>query len=247
MTQNPSNIQDSDHKTSLTTSSIQLGLGCSGPWGQRWFSDAKAQKLIEQAIASGILHFDTAGFYGVAQERLARALSMCDQARVFVSTKTGTLSSNGKYLGKDFSEKAIRADVEFALRHFKRENLDLVYLHGPDNDQLESASQVLLRLKDEGKVSLVGVCTQGKWLEAAANCDEVDVVMGAFSIYDRSHEALLREAKAKGKKVVAISPLGQGRFRKDFYLPRSLSDGWRIARDLSKRLASKKRALSGAW
>ncbi|MEM9421332.1 MAG: hypothetical protein AAF986_02295, partial [Pseudomonadota bacterium] len=44
-------------------SGVALGFGASGAWGQRWFSEAKAERIIRTALTQNIRHFDTAGFY----------------------------------------------------------------------------------------------------------------------------------------------------------------------------------------
>lgn len=206
----------------------RLGFGVSGPLGQFWFSEAKTRALIDQAIAGGITHFDTGPFYFAAERRLGAALRELNQPPAFISTKTGT-RRKGRRLVKDFSERAIREDVEKSCRRLGRDALDLLYLHGPTSAEIDAARPVLETLKREGRVRAIGVCGEGEPLAHAARCG-FGAVMAPYNIMDRRHEAIFAEAKKRGVLTVAVAPLAQGLFDPEFNRPHSLPDLWRIAR-----------------
>lgn len=212
----------------MRNQSLRLGFGVSGPLGQFWFSEAKTRALIEHAVAGGITHFDTAPFYFDAEKRLGDALRGLGGAGVFVSTKTGT-RRKGRALAKDFSERAIREDVEESCKRLGRETLDLLYLHGPASAEIDAARPVLDALKQEGRVRAVGVCGEGEPLSHALRIG-FDAIMGVYNILDLRHEAIFAEAKKRGALTVAVAPLAQGLFDPRFNRPRSLSDFWRLAR-----------------
>ena len=207
---------------------LRLGFGVSGPLGQFWFSEAKTRALIEQAIAGGISHFDTGPFYFGAEERLGAALRALGNPDVFVSTKTGTRRERRR-LVKDFSERAIREDVDQSCKRLGRNALDLLYLHGPTSAEIDAARPVLDALKQEGRVRAVGVCGEGEPL-AYASRGGFDAVMGVYNLLDRRHEATFAEAKKGGVLTVAVAPLAQGLFDPKFNRPQSLPDLWRLAR-----------------
>ena len=203
----------------------RLGFGVSGPLGQFWFNEAGTRGLIAQALAGGVTHFDTAGFYFDAEQRLGDALA---GSAAFVSTKTGTRRQGGRLI-KDFSEAAIRADVEQSCGGLSRDRLDLLYLHGPSIDQIDAALSILHSLKREGRVRAIGVCGEGAPLAHSVSAG-VDAIMGAYNVLDRRHEAIFAEAKRAGVMTVAVAPLAQGLFDPRFNSPRTLSDLWRLAR-----------------
>ena len=120
-----------------------LGFGVSGPHGARWFREGKLARLIAQALDGGVRHFDTAPFYGEAEERLGRALQ--GRSDIFISTKTGTRRA-GRRLVKDFSPAGMRADVEGSLLRLKREAVDVIYLHGPAPAEVAPALAALAAL-----------------------------------------------------------------------------------------------------
>lgn len=204
-----------------------LGFGVSGPHGAAWFSEQKLARLIAQAIDGGVRHFDTAPFYGAAEARLGRALRGIGARDVIVSTKTGTRRQGARVV-KDFSEGAIRADVEASLKRLHRDALDLLYLHGPAAPEIDAALPAMLALKAEGKVRAIGVCGEGAPLDHAVSAG-FDAIMGAYNIIDRRHAGTFERARARGVQTVAIAPLVQGAFA-DRTAPPTLSGLWRLAR-----------------
>lgn len=228
----------------------RIGFGVSGPLGQKWFSEAKTRALIEQAIAGGIAHFDTAPFYFDAERQLGEALNAIGRGDVIISTKTGT-RRDGRRLIKDFSERAIRADVEESRRRLRKTPLDLLYLHGPTSRQIDETVPILEALKREGKIAKSGVCGEGDALAHAAGCG-FDAVMGVYNLIDRRHEEIFAAAKRAHVMTVAIAPLMQGLFDPKLHRPSSMSDIWRLARvacrDRYRRreIEAARRAMEGA-
>ncbi|MEQ1931833.1 MAG: aldo/keto reductase, partial [Parvularculaceae bacterium] len=148
---------------------LRLGFGCSGAWGMPWFDAARARAVLLKALEGGVRHVDTAGFYsgGEAERRLGATLREFREP-LFVSTKTGTAYAYGR-TRKDFSEGAIRGDVEASLKRLSRERIDLLYLHGPSSTQLAQALPTLLKLREEGMIARWGVCGEGRGLEEAVD------------------------------------------------------------------------------
>ncbi|MCI5046640.1 MAG: aldo/keto reductase [Aquisalinus sp.] len=230
----------------------RLGFGCSGPWGMRWFDENRAINLIRTAISSGITQFDTGSFYcdGEAERRLGLALSDLEaneKEALTISSKTGTRKNTRGKLVKDFSEGTMRHDLETSLQRIGVSRLDILYLHGPDDDSLQKALPVLVGFKQQGLIGNIGVCGEGRGLEVATNTPEVDVIMGTFNILTRHHQETFRKAKQQGKKVVSIAPLAQGLYRRGFLQPRSLPDLWYLARAIVKNRTELRRARSLKW
>lgn len=213
----------------------RLGFGASGAWGQRWFSAQKAERLVERALERGITHFDTAGFYagGIAETRLGTALQRTSRESLVISSKVGTRYKGTKAI-KDFSVAAIRSDVNASLKRLRREQLDILYLHGPSIEQIDGTQNVLAMLKTEGKVGAVGVCGEGEQLAHAIKTGDFDVIMGLYNAFDQRHGDLFAKARRKKMKTVAIAPLGQALYRQGFMVPKSPADAWYLTRALAK-------------
>lgn len=212
-----------------------MGFGCAGAWAKRWYSADQADAIVRAAFDAGIRHFDTAGFYagGEGERRLGRLLKDFREP-AFVSTKVGTRYRGLLSPAKEFSPAAIRTAVEESLGRLGVDCLDLVYLHGPSSRELLDGVGALERLKDEGKLARIGVCGAGNGLDEATRAPGVDVIMGVYNLFHREHDGVFRRARESGLGVVAIAPLAQGLYKKDFFLPRTLPDIWHLARAVAK-------------
>ncbi len=221
-----------------------IGYGCSGVWGERYFSERKAIRLVEQAVARGVRLFDSATFYcnGEAERRLGRALQAVGEPGVLVSGKVGTRLDNAGRHYKDFSETAIREDVSRSLSRLKRDALDILYLHGPDEHTLSPSLEILTRLKTEGLIRAIGVCGASGPLETAANQDALDALMCPYNVLNHAHVPAMRKAAARGAYVFAIAPIAQGLFRRTLFVPRTPADIWYLARALLYKRADLHRA-----
>ncbi|MEO0699345.1 MAG: aldo/keto reductase, partial [Pseudomonadota bacterium] len=236
--------------TDLFGSSLRLGYGCAGAWGMPWFLESEARRLVLSAADLGVTHFDTGAFYarGVAEKRLGQIMrSTAASKDWFISTKTGTRRDRwGRYY-KDFSEEGIRADVETSLQRLGRDWLDLLYLHGPSPEEVLHTAPVIRKLRDEGKVAYAGICGEQRAftsaLEAFGPDDQVfSVMMGVYNILNKDHARVFQRAKRQGLFTIAIAPLAQGLYNRNFFRPRSLVDVWAIARATIKNRAELARA-----
>lgn len=228
----------------------RLGLGISGPLGADWFSEAKALALIEGAIERGISRFDTSPLYGVAETRLGgaiRSLGPAAAKSLKVSTKVGNFLDEQGRRRRDFSPETIRRLVEQSLGRLGLDALEILYLHGPDEHELLTSLPVLADLQEAGLIRQTGVCSEGSHLARAAREDGIDVLMGTYNLFDRRHETLFEEASSAGRKITAIAPLGQGLYRRGFLFPKSLADGWYIARALIRNRRQLSRATHVQW
>ena len=73
----------------------EISLGCSGFWGNSYFSEKKASAIIYAAFDWGVNFFDTGHNYSCfhAEPRLGRIvkeiLSINDRSRLIISSKAG--------------------------------------------------------------------------------------------------------------------------------------------------------------
>lgn len=214
----------------------RLGFGATGAWAKPWFSERKARRLIHMALERGIRYFDTAGFYsdGLAEERLGRALAETHHTDIAISTKVGTKKGARGQFENDFSLGAIRRDIEASLQRLGHDHIDTVYLHGPARKDVIGSAELLAELKQEGKIGHVGLCGRNDTLSFGMRAGYADTLMGPYNAFDTSQADIFAEARKAGLKTAAISPLGQGFYRRNFLVPKSLPDLWYIARALGQ-------------
>ena len=221
---------------SLGGGDLRIGFGCAGAWAKPWFSAKIAERLVGEAVDLGVRHFDTGAFYagGEGERRLGAALTALKARDIFVGTKTGTRYDRYGRARKDFTAASIRADIAASLRRLGRNQLDLVYLHGPSSVQFDQGVETLSKLKENGDVARIGVCSVGAHLDHAVRSGAVDAIMGEYNLFSRRHGPVFADARRRGVGVVAIAVLGQALYDRQFFKFRGPEDAWRIARALVK-------------
>jgi aryl-alcohol dehydrogenase-like predicted oxidoreductase len=204
-------------KTGFEISRLGLGtaeIGFSYGIGARPLcSEAEAITLLKQAVELGITFFDTANYYGLAEERIGKSGILKDP-RVIVETKCAQFLEKGEVYSGSELEKKIRDQVEDSLTKLNVEALPILMLHGPSKQQIEQGEliEIVKKLKQEGKVRATGVSTRGEEAPLAAIAsDFFDVIQVAYSILDqRMSTNVLPAATDKHVDVVNRSVLLKG-------------------------------------
>lgn len=173
--------------------------------------DATVERLLAAALDEGVVFWDTAPAYGTSEERLGPFVKT-HRDRLVICTKAGEEFGPAGST-HDFSRDAITASVHRSLRRLRTDVIDVVLLHSAGHDESAlvggEARESLEALVEVGDVRAIGLSAKtSEGIDAAAR--GLDVVMAAFSVDDRRHEAALRRAHAQGVGVLAIKVLGQG-------------------------------------
>jgi L-galactose dehydrogenase len=179
-------------KTGLKVS--VAGLGCGGPsrLGMRGDAgaEARAVRLIKQALDLGVNFLDTAQNYGT-EGVVGKGIAGTPRDRVVLSTKK-TLPTPDEAK----PEAAIFEGVEKSLRLLGTDYIDIYHLHGVEPKDYEFAQNRLIapmrRLKEQGKIRFIGVTegfvvdTTHTMLADSLNKNLWDVVMVGFSLLNPS-------------------------------------------------------------
>jgi len=230
-------------KTGLTVS--RLGLGTAeigfayGLGAPELPSEKEAIKLLRTAVELGVTFFDTANYYGLAEERIGKS-GILKNPRVVVCTKCAKFLEDGEVLTPAQMKKKIFEQVESSLRTLRIETLPLLLLHGPSAEQLREGvlTAIISKLKQEGKIRYWGVSTRGEPAPLAAIECGADAVQVAFSIADRRMVPVFAAAQAKDVGVINRSVYLKGVFAgRAEYLPPS--------RAALKRAAQKAENIAG--
>ncbi|WP_406089162.1 oxidoreductase [Streptomyces sp. NBC_01013] len=172
--------------------------------------------VLRRAVASGVNHIDTAGFYGrgavQANELIRTALSPY-QDDLVIATKVGPLPGPDGVPSGQATPHQLRALVEADLRTLGLERLDLVYLRvggmgGPGGESIAERFAVLAELRSQGLIRHLGVSNvdAGQFAEAQS----IAPVTAVQNHYGDDME-LLAECEASGVAYVPYFPLGGGR------------------------------------
>ncbi len=114
----------------------------------------EAKAIIDQAIASGINHFDCADGYadGEAERQLGEILSAYPRHEQVLTSKVFWPTSDDPN-GRGLSRKHIMASIESSLRNLKTDHLDIYYCHREDPDTpLEETVYAMDDLVRQGRI-----------------------------------------------------------------------------------------------
>ena len=201
-------------------------------------SDDDAHAMLEVAWEAGIRSFDTAPHYGLglSERRLGAFLATKPRDEFVLSTKVGRLlidnpGGGGGYDYEnafavpddlkrvwDFSADGVRRSLEDSLVRLGLDRVDVLYLHDPDEFDLESAIAdgvpAAAALRDEGLVRAVGVGSKSvDALLAGLRTDALDLLMiaGRYTLLEQpALEDVIPEAAERGIGIVNAAVFNSG-------------------------------------
>lgn len=206
----------------LGTAELGFAYGLGSP---ELPSEEEAISLLQGAVSAGVTFFDTANYYGLAEERIGKS-GILKNPDVVVCTKCAQFLEKGEYFKPAELERKIREQVESSLQNLKLESLPLLLLHGPTAKQMEEGivRGIVEKLRTEGKIRYWGVSTRGTEAPLAAIETGADVLEVAFSIADRRMEPVFAAAQKKGVGIINRSVYLKGAFAgKAEHLPDDLA------------------------
>jgi predicted aldo/keto reductase-like oxidoreductase len=214
-------------RSGVKTSLLGMGTGSVGVGhssNQVRLGNEKFCKLVRYAYDKGITYFDTADQYG-SHIYLRDAIKGLPRDRLFLQTKTRATTA-----------EMARADIERFRQELGTDYLDSLLMHcmvkGSWPTDFRPVMDVLSDAKAKGWVKAVGVSCHGMDpLRAAVDCDWIDIDLarinpvGVKAVMDSSPEEVvpcLQAMHNKGKGILGMKILGEGRFKTDEQQLRSL-------------------------
>ena len=208
----------------LGTSTVRrVGFGAMqlpgpGVFGPPRDHDA-AIAVLRRAVEFGVNHIDTAQYYGpdVSNALIREALHPYSDDLVLVSKVGAVRDDQGGWVPAQ-KPADLRAGVEDNLRSLGVEQLGAVNLRRMPDDQLpegmepvpfEDQLAEMVALREEGKIAGIGVSTVTRaQVELAIESAGIVCVQNAFSLLDRSDEAVLDACRDADVAYVPYFPLG---------------------------------------
>jgi pyridoxine 4-dehydrogenase len=191
-----------------------MQLAGPGVFGPPHDPDA-ARAVLRRAIELGVDHIDTSQYYGpdVVNDLIREALHPYPEDLKLVTKVGARRDDKGAWLPA-LSPAELREGVEDNLRSLGVERMDLVNLRvadasGGPGEPTEEQVATLQDLQREGKLDLIGISNvtlQG--LQTAAALTELGEVQNAYSVMDRSNEALVDFCRDRSIAFVPFFPLG---------------------------------------
>jgi aryl-alcohol dehydrogenase-like predicted oxidoreductase len=172
--------------------------------------------LLQEAVASGVNHIDTADFYGpyVTNQILRKALSPYREGLVIV-TKVGALrGEDGSWLPA-FSREELTAAVHSNLRNLGLDVLDVVNLRimfdvsQPAEGSIEAPLTVLAELQQKGLIRHIGLSNvTPTQIAEARRIVAIACVQNHYNLAHRVDDALIEKLAQDGIAYVPFFPLG---------------------------------------
>ena len=200
-------------KTGLQVSEISLGTWqVGGKWGSG-FDNKNAERILNEAVDTGINFIDTADVYeNRKSERAVGKLIRSRKEKIYIATKCGRFIN--PHNNKGYQPKVLRKYVERSLKNTGLDRIDLIQLHCPPTEVYyrQEIFEEFEKLKEEGKIANLGVSVEK--VEQALKAIEypnVTTVQIIFNIFrHRPAELFFQEAKKRNIGIIARVPLASG-------------------------------------
>jgi len=162
----------------------------------------ETEGAVADALKAGYRHIDTAKMYD-NEEEVGRGIkaSGVDRDEIWVTTKAWM---------EDFAPDDLRNSAETSLRKLGLDSVDLLLLHWPpaDGSELKPALDTLKQLREEGKISQLGVSNFPGYLLREALDAEPEIFANQVEYHAKlSQHELLEIAAEHDLLMEAYAPL----------------------------------------
>ena len=190
---------------------ITLNSGTSIPqlgFGVFKVDPAEAQRVVEDALAVGYRHIDTAALYHNENEvGAALKASGISRDELFITTKLGN---------PDHKSGEVEAAMNLSLQKLGLDYVDLYLIHWPmpANEMFVPAWKAFEGFKSDGRAKAIGVSNfLVPHLEALIAATEIVPAVNQVELHPIFQQTELRDFMAKSDiKTEAWGPLGQGKY-----------------------------------
>jgi predicted aldo/keto reductase-like oxidoreductase len=178
-------------------------VGFGGTWISQISMD-EAVKVVRRAFELGINYFDTAKLDGDSEEKIGAALTDV-RDECILATKTASRT-----------KRESLTDFKSSLHRLKTDRLDLIQLHGIDDEKtLEKAMgtsgslEMCKKARSEGLVDFIGITSHKPHILAKAiETNEFDTLLVHLNVITRQAlEKLIPQAKDLDIGVAIMKPL----------------------------------------
>lgn len=187
-------------------------------------SPDEAAAVLRRAVELGVNHIDTASFYGPGEvnRRIRAALAPYPDDLVIVS-KVGARYTGEQPIPLASAQRPaeLRAAVEDDLSQLGLDRIPVVNLrrmdlgpsaatNGDQDVDLDDQLAEMIALRDEGKIGGIGISSVPLEVLRRALPAGIVCVQNAYSLLDRSQEAMVDVCAAEGDRMGSVFPAGVG-------------------------------------
>jgi aryl-alcohol dehydrogenase-like predicted oxidoreductase len=155
--------------------------------------------------------------YGLSEERIGKYISN-RRSEYYIASKCGCVvgaapSPAGQRNPHIFTPENIVAGVEQSLKRMKTDYMDVVQFHSsPSKTVLEEneAVEALVRLKEQGKIRLLGTSSTLPNIKDHIEMGVFDVFQIPYSALERAHENIVTQTAKSGAGTVIRGGVAKG-------------------------------------
>ncbi len=180
-------------------------------------SEAQSRAALTYAYEQGIRWFDTAPNYmhGLAETRLGQVVSALPRNQIVIATKVGFDISGAESM-RDYTRDGVRRSLDSSLKRLGVEQIDLLYVHDPDDytqQVLDETFPALADLRAQGVIKAIGA-GMNQWrvpMEFARHADfDCFMIAGRWTLLEQGALPLLDLCQQRGIAVFAASIYNSG-------------------------------------
>jgi aryl-alcohol dehydrogenase-like predicted oxidoreductase len=200
-----------------------IGFGAwaigGGGWEFGWGPQDEKDSInaIHRSLELGINWIDTAAVYGLghSEKVVSRALVDWNGERPYVFTKCILRWDEKGKITQNHQPESIKQECEESLKRLNTDCIDLYQCHWPpekDETLIDSAWEMMTKLKDEGKVRWIGVSNYNvKQMKRAQNFGTITSLQPPYSLINRNIEDdILPYCLEQNIGVIVYSPMASG-------------------------------------
>ncbi len=184
-------------------------------WGGRPVADDEAGRILNAVLDAGITFIDTANDYGRSEEYIGRFLEKRRDEFV-LATKCGcTVVHKDEHTDDTphvWTRENLFRGLHESLERMKTDHVDLMQLHNPSVEQVESGDLVraLQDMKAQGKVRWIGISTTQPHIETYIGWGVFDAFQIPYSALERQEEDSIQKAHDAGAGVIVRGGVARG-------------------------------------
>lgn len=211
-----------------------VSFGCSSIWAKPAFDECTALALLDAAYQDGINYFDTGPSYsnGEAELRLGKWLQRAGPGAL-ISTKVGTNFGDRGERRRSFHVTDMERSLTDSLRRLGREQVDILYLHGPARHDLnDDVLKFFETEKRRGRIVWSGVNSFDVNVLTACVGAPIDALMIQYNVADRGAEHLLPKFANDEKIIISGTALARAIYAPETFFPKDRAQLWYLLRAL---------------
>jgi predicted aldo/keto reductase-like oxidoreductase len=160
-------------RTDLQISEISLGGSPIPDWA-----------ILTQTVERGVNYIDTSNSYsnGNSERSIGRLFKEMGREKAFVGTKF--------HARRNWNEETILKSVESSLQRLQTDYIDVLLIHGVDNEETLTDERVLSaydKMRKQGKFRFTGISCHSnhhKVVKKAIECGHYDMVQLGYNVFD---------------------------------------------------------------